>query len=115
RGLQHETVHTSTLVISYLSTILTGSAGASGDCRAARPSRFDPPGGRALPSRLTPHSSEAAMGRIRFLLFIAIAAIAGAVAGRVAAEVRRQQEAGEPIELSLEDVKIRVQDLVPGL
>ena len=55
------------------------------------------------------------MGRIRFLLFIAVAAIAGAVAGRVAAEVRRQQEAGEPLNLSLSDVKIRVQDVVPGL
>ena len=41
------------------------------------------------------------MGRIRFLLFIAFAAIAGAVAGRVAAEVRRQREAGEPVNLSL--------------
>lgn len=55
------------------------------------------------------------MSRVRFLLFIAFAAIAGAVAGRVAAEVRRQQEAGEPIELSLKDVKIRAQDVVPGL
>lgn len=55
------------------------------------------------------------MGRIRFLLFIAIAAIVGAVAGRVAAEVRRQQEAGEPIDISLNDVKVRIQDLVPGL
>jgi hypothetical protein len=55
------------------------------------------------------------MRRVRFLLFIAFAAIAGAVAGRVAAEVRRQQEAGEPVELSLKDVKIRVQDVVPGL
>lgn len=55
------------------------------------------------------------MGRIRFLLFIAVAAIVGAIAGRVAAEVRRQQEAGEPISVSLDDVKIRVQDIVPGL
>lgn len=55
------------------------------------------------------------MGRIRFLLFIALAAIAGAVAGRVAAQVRRQQEAGEPIDISLHDVNIRVQDVVPGL
>ena len=55
------------------------------------------------------------MGRIRFLLFIAIAAIVGAVAGRVAAEVRRQQEAGEPIDISLNDVKVQIQDLVPGL
>lgn len=55
------------------------------------------------------------MGRIRFLLFIAVAAIVGAIAGRVAAEVRRQQEAGEPISVSLDDVKIRVQDVVPGL
>ncbi len=55
------------------------------------------------------------MRRIRFLLFIAVAAIVGAVAGRVAAEVRRQQEAGEPISVSLDDVKIRIQDVVPGL
>lgn len=55
------------------------------------------------------------MGRIRFLLFIALAAVAGAVAGRVAAEVRRQQEAGEPVNISIRDLKIRAQDLVPGL
>ena len=55
------------------------------------------------------------MRRIRFLLFIAVAAIVGAVAGRVAAEVRRQQEAGEPVSVSLDDVKIRIQDVVPGL
>lgn len=55
------------------------------------------------------------MGRIRFLLFIAAAAIAGAIAGRVAAELRRQREAGEPMGISLNDVKIRVQDIVPGL
>ena len=55
------------------------------------------------------------MRRIRFLLFIAVAAIAGAVAGRIAAEVRRQQEAGEPIDISLSDVKFRAQDVVPGL
>ncbi|MFA7248759.1 MAG: hypothetical protein WC273_03935 [Dehalococcoidia bacterium] len=55
------------------------------------------------------------MRRIRFLLVIALAAIAGAIVGRVAAEVRRKQEAGEPIELSISDVKIRVQDVVPGL
>lgn len=55
------------------------------------------------------------MGRIRFLLFIAVAAIVGAIAGRVAAQVRRQQEAGEPISVSLDDVKIRIQDVVPGL
>ncbi|RLT44259.1 MAG: hypothetical protein DWI58_01450 [Chloroflexi bacterium] len=55
------------------------------------------------------------MRHIRFLLFIAIAAVAGAVAGRVAAQVRRQQESGEPIDISLSDVKIRAQDLIPGL
>ena len=55
------------------------------------------------------------MRRIRFLLLIAVAAAVGAVAGRVAAEVRRQREAGERIDLSLADVKIRLQDLVPGL
>jgi len=55
------------------------------------------------------------MRRIRFLLFIAVAAVAGAVAGRIAAEVRRQQEAGEPIDISLSDMKFRAQDVVPGL
>ena len=55
------------------------------------------------------------MGRIRFLLFIAVAAIAGAVLGRIAAEVRRQEEAGEPFDISLRTVTIRVQDVVPGL
>lgn len=55
------------------------------------------------------------MARIRFLLFIAVAAVAGAVAGRVARELRRQQEAGEPLGVSLADVKIQVQDVVPGL
>lgn len=55
------------------------------------------------------------MSRIRFLLFIAVAAIAGAVAGRVAAELRRKQEAGEPLQVTLDDIKIRAQDVVPGL
>lgn len=55
------------------------------------------------------------MRHVRFLLMIAIAAVAGAVAGRVAAEVRRQQETGDPIDLSLNDVRIRAQDIVPGL
>ncbi len=55
------------------------------------------------------------MGRIRFLLVIAVAAIAGAVLGRIAAEVRRQEEEGEPFDISLRTVKIRVQDVVPGL
>ncbi len=55
------------------------------------------------------------MRRIRSLLFIAIAAAIGAIAGRVAAEVRRQQESGEPVEIKLEHILPRAQDLVPGL
>ncbi len=55
------------------------------------------------------------MRHIRFLLMIALAAVAGAVAGRIAAEVRRQQESGDPVDISLSDVRIRAQDIVPGL
>jgi hypothetical protein len=53
--------------------------------------------------------------RLRFLFFVALAAVAGAVAGRIAAEARRRQEAGEsPAGLDLSKITIRVQDLVPG-
>lgn len=55
------------------------------------------------------------MRRIRSLLLIGLMAAIGAVAGRVIAEIRRQQESGEPIDISLSDIKIRAQDIVPGL
>ena len=54
--------------------------------------------------------------RLRFLLLIAVAAVAGAVAGRVAADVRRRREAGEaPAGFDLARITVRAQDLVPGL
>ncbi len=54
--------------------------------------------------------------RLRLVLLVAIAAVAGAVAGRVAAEARRRHDAGEePAGLDLSAITVRPQDLVPGL
>src|SRR5690606_26043454 len=45
-----------------------------------------------------------------------IAAIAGAAAGRAFAEARRRAEAGEdPTAIDLDSVRLRPQDLVPGV
>ena len=54
--------------------------------------------------------------RLRFVLFIAIAAIAGALAGRLAAEFRRRTEAGEdPMDIDITSISLRPSDLVPGI
>ncbi|MDA0270240.1 MAG: hypothetical protein O2798_08860 [Chloroflexi bacterium] len=54
--------------------------------------------------------------RLRTFLLIAIAAVLGAVLGRVALEMRQRMDAGEPPEsIDLRRITIRVQDLVPGL
>lgn len=54
--------------------------------------------------------------RLRFVLFIALAALGGALAGRVAAEARRKSEAGEdPASIDFAAIRVRPQDLVPGL
>ncbi len=54
--------------------------------------------------------------RLRSLLLVLLAAGLGAVAGRVALEVRHRIDAGEPPEsVDLRRVTVRVQDLVPGL
>lgn len=53
---------------------------------------------------------------LRLVILVAIAAVAGAVAGRVAAEARRRREAGEqPAGLDLSAITVRAQDLIPGL
>jgi hypothetical protein len=53
------------------------------------------------------------MRRIRLLLLVVIAAVGGAVAGRMAADARRQREAGEPFKPGA--VTLRPQDLIPGI
>jgi hypothetical protein len=55
-------------------------------------------------------------GRLRLIVFVLIAAVAGAVAGRIAAEARRRAEAGEdPAGIDIRSITLRAQDLVPGL
>ena len=54
--------------------------------------------------------------RLWFFLFVLLAAVAGAVAGRVAAELRRRAEAGDdPLDLDLSAIRLRPADVVPGL
>ncbi len=53
------------------------------------------------------------MRRIRTLLFVIIAAVGGAVAGRMAADARRKREAGEPFKPGA--VTLKPQDLIPGI
>ncbi len=53
------------------------------------------------------------MRRIRTLLFVIIAAVGGAVAGRMAADARRKREAGEPFQPGA--VTLKPQDLIPGI
>ncbi|MPZ99850.1 MAG: hypothetical protein GEU80_11045 [Dehalococcoidia bacterium] len=56
------------------------------------------------------------MRRLRTLVFVLLAAIAGAAAGRLFAEARRRAEAGEdPTAIDLESVRLRPQDVVPGV
>lgn len=54
--------------------------------------------------------------RLRFFVLVLLAAVAGALAGRVAAEVRRRSEAGEdPLDLDLAAIRLRPADVIPGL
>lgn len=54
--------------------------------------------------------------RLRSLILILLFALAGALLGRIAAEVRRRQEAGEdPADIDIRTIRIRPADLVPGL
>ena len=53
---------------------------------------------------------------LRLFILVAVAAVAGAVAGRVAAEARRRRDAGEPVtDIDFSSITLRAQDLVPGL
>jgi hypothetical protein len=53
---------------------------------------------------------------LRMIILVAIFAVAGAVLGRVAAEVRRRQEAGEdPADIDFRSIRVRPADIVPGL
>jgi len=54
--------------------------------------------------------------RLRSALLVLAAAALGAVAGRVALEARRRQEAGlDPLGLDVRRVTLRPQDLMPGI
>ncbi len=53
--------------------------------------------------------------RLRFVLFVALGAVAGALMGRLAAEFRRRTEAGEdPLDIDITQLTLRPSDLVPG-
>lgn len=54
--------------------------------------------------------------RLRTLVLVLLFAVAGAALGRIAAEIRRRQEAGEdPADIDIRQVRIRLADVVPGL
>jgi hypothetical protein len=53
------------------------------------------------------------MRRIRTLILVIIAAVGGAILGRMAADIRRQREAGEPFQPGA--VQLKPQDLIPGI
>jgi hypothetical protein len=53
--------------------------------------------------------------RLRVVLIAVGFAALGAMAGRVAAELRRRHELGEPLEVTPEVVTPRPQEIVPGL
>jgi hypothetical protein len=53
------------------------------------------------------------MRRIRTLIFVIIAAVGGAILGRMAADARRQREAGESFQPGA--VQLKPQDLIPGI
>lgn len=55
-------------------------------------------------------------GRLRSLILIVLAAVGGAILGRIALRMREQMEAGEsPSAVDPRSVTLRVQDVVPGL
>ena len=53
--------------------------------------------------------------KIRMVLIAVGFAVLGAAAGRVAADLRRRQEQGEPLEVTREAAIPRPQEVVPGL
>lgn len=53
------------------------------------------------------------MRRIRTLILVIIAAVGGAILGRMAADARRQHEAGESFQPAA--VTLKPQDLIPGI
>lgn len=56
------------------------------------------------------------LGRLRTAIMVLIAAVAGAVLGRIVLEARRRQEAGlDPMDLDVKQITLRPQDLVPGI
>ncbi len=56
------------------------------------------------------------LSRLRTAFLVLIAAIGGAVLGRVILEARRRQEAGlDPTDIDIRRVTLRPQDLVPGI
>jgi hypothetical protein len=63
-----------------------------------------------------PAPEEARMvRRLRTIVLVAIAAAAGALIGRLAAEARARLDAGEdPLGIDFRDIQLRPQELVPG-
>ena len=53
--------------------------------------------------------------RLRAVVMVALFALVGAVAGRFAADLRRQTEAGEEPHIDLDAIIVRPRDVVPGL
>ena len=53
--------------------------------------------------------------RLRAAVIVALFALIGAVAGRFAADLRRQTEAGEEPHIDLDAITLRPRDVVPGL
>ena len=53
--------------------------------------------------------------RLRTVVMVALFALIGALAGRFAADLRRQTEAGEEPHIDLDAITLRPRDLVPGL
>ena len=55
------------------------------------------------------------MRRLKILISAVMFAALGAAAGRIAGELRRQQEAGEEPHLDLDRINVRPRDIVPGV
>ncbi len=53
--------------------------------------------------------------RLRLLIAAVLFAALGAIAGRVVADIRRQQAAGEPPHLDIDRITVRPRDIAPGV
>jgi hypothetical protein len=55
------------------------------------------------------------MTRIRSFVLILVGAVLGALAGRAFAQARRQQQAGEPVNVDPASLRVRPPEVVPGI